>query len=268
MIGLFRSQRAPVQPEGAEAAQLARRLYTDLLISTLTNSIYEDPSMVPGLPQVYDDENRATGKDWPRTAHSMAGRARLNNLRDLVQQAIDERVPGHFIETGVWRGGCCILMKGVLAANGVTDRRVYVADSFAGLPPADPTKYKDAADDSFHTFKELAIPRSVVQHNSQRYGLLDDNVVFVEGFFQDTLPNLDAGPFAVIRLDGDMYGSTIVALENLYPKLSPGGFVVVDDYALPACREAVTDYRSAQGIDAKIEEIDWTGVWWRKPIRS
>jgi predicted O-methyltransferase YrrM len=90
----------------------------------------------------------------------------------------------------------------------------------------------------------------------------------VEGFFQDTLPNLDAGPFAVIRLDGDMYGSTIVALENLYPKLSPGGFVVVDDYALPACREAVTDYRSAQGIDAKIEEIDWTGVWWRKPVRS
>jgi O-methyltransferase len=74
---------------------------------------------------------------------------------------------------------------------------------------------------------------------------------------------------ALIRLDGDMYSSTIVALQSLYPKLSPGGFIIVDDYgAIPACKQAVTDFRSQLGIDEPIERIDWTGVWWRKQPAS
>jgi O-methyltransferase len=95
--------------------------------------------------------------------------------------------------------------------------------------------------------------------------LLDDQVVFVKGFFSDTLPQLDAGPFALIRLDADMYESTYVALKHLYPKVSVGGFIIIDDYgAIRACREAVDDYRSTANVDDPIHRIDFTGVWWQK----
>ena len=70
---------------------------------------------------------------------------------------------------------------------------------------------------------------------------------------------------SVLRLDGDMYESTIIALNNLYTKLSPGGFCIIDDYgAVPACAQAVNDFRSEHNIDTPLKEIDWTGVFWRK----
>jgi hypothetical protein len=192
----------------------------------------------------------------------MVGIRRLENLRDLVQQALDRDVPGHFIEAGVWRGGCCILMRGILAANGVADRRVYVADSFAGLPP--PRLDQDRGL-NFHTYSELAVSEAQVRENFKKYGLLDDQVVFVRGLFQDTLAALDVSSFALVRLDADMYESTYVALDELYPRLSPGGFIIIDDYgALPACRRAVTDYRAGRAISEPLCRADWSGVWWQK----
>src|SRR6185312_10604177 len=116
---------------------------------------------------------------------------------------------------------------------------------------------------ALHTVPELAIPLDEVRNNFDRYGLLDDQVVFVEGFFSETLPKLDEGPFALIRLDGDMYESTYVALEQLYPKLSVGGFVLIDDYGvLRQCRKAVNDYRAKYHIEDDIHQVDYTGVWW------
>jgi hypothetical protein len=196
----------------------------------------------------------------------MVGLERLKNLRDLMQSAIDQGIPGDFIETGVWRGGCCILMRGVLAANLVPDRKIYVADSFSGLPPPNPKDYPEDEGDMLYTCAQLAVPLEQVKANFAAYGLLDGNVVFVPGLFQETLPKLEAGPFALIRLDGDMYESTIVALNALYPRLSPGGFAIIDDYgAMKSCHQAVTDYRHWHRIDTPIQEIDWTGVWWQKP---
>ena len=249
-----------------DAVRRARDLYVDLLIRILANTIYQDPSLHPDLPHSFDAEARANGRDWPCVAHSMVGVARLASLALLVERTLDEGVPGDYIETGVWRGGCCILMRGVLAARGVTDRKVIAADSFAGLPPPKADLYPADADDRHGDVEELAVSLDQVKSNFERYGLLDDQVVFVEGFFADTLPRLEAGPFAVIRLDGDMYESTTLALEHLYPRLNPGGFVVIDDYgAVEGCRLAVDDYRRAKRIAEPMERIDWTGVWWRKP---
>jgi hypothetical protein len=105
-----------------------------------------------------------------------------------------------------------------------------------------------------------------VQANFARYALLDDRVVFTKGWFRDTLPTLPVEQIAVLRLDGDLYESTIDALVHLEPKVAPGGFVIVDDYGgIEACRQAVTDYRRSAGIDAAIHDVDWTAVWWRKP---
>jgi O-methyltransferase len=143
---------------------------------------------------------------------------------------------------------------------------VFVADSFAGLPPPKPDRYPKDAGSTFHSIPELAISSEEVKANFARYDLLDDQVVFLEGFFDATLPLLSKElRFSLLRLDGDMYESTIVALECLYPKLSVGGFCIIDDYgAIPQCREAVDDYRAKMGISESLHQIDWTGVWWQK----
>jgi hypothetical protein len=104
-----------------------------------------------------------------------------------------------------------------------------------------------------------------VKSNFARYGLLDDQVVFVKGYFSETLPQLDADALSVIRLDGDLYESTMDALKCLYPKLSRGGFCIIDDFsALTDCRNAVEDYRLEHGIDDPIQAIDYQAVFWQK----
>ncbi len=209
--------------------EIAENLYLDLLVSVLVNTIYEDPATnpwkKPRVVEPFNPDTRAIGSDWPTQAHTMSGTKRLRSLRELTQRALDDGVPGDFIETGVWRGGCCILMRGVLAANGVTDRKVYVADSFEGLPAPNEKQYPADTNWNLKGIPELAISLKTVQGNFAKYGLLDDQVVFVPGMFSDTLPVLSAGPFALLRLDGDLFESTHVALASLYDKLSPGGFV-------------------------------------------
>jgi O-methyltransferase/8-demethyl-8-(2,3-dimethoxy-alpha-L-rhamnosyl)tetracenomycin-C 4'-O-methyltransferase len=243
----------------------ARELYLDLLVKILVNTIYEDPSIHPHSTGPFQAELRTTGLDWPARAHTMVGLRRLENVRELAQRALDDGVPGDFIETGVWRGGCCILMRGVLAANMAKDRKVYAADSFAGLPAPNIEAYPLDAGWNFHQYKELAISLEEVKDNFSRYGLLDDQVEFVKGNFTDTLPVLEAGPFSLMRLDGDWYESTYVALDALYPKLSPGGFVILDDVNfLPSCGQAVGDYRHRHGITAPMHQVDWSASWWQK----
>ena len=244
--------------------QSPRDLYLDLLIKCLSNLVYGPPPADPWNDGLL---RRGFGPGWDRQspAHTMVGIRRLENLRELVERTIDLEIPGDFIETGVWRGGCCILMRGVLAAKGVHGRKVYAADSVRGLPPPKPALYPADAGDVHHMMPALAVSLGEVKANFDRYGLLDEQVVFVEGFFSETLPSLKAGPFALIRLDGDMYESTYVALEALYPKLSIGGFVVVDDYgAVEGCRAAVTDYRTRLGVREEFHQIDWTSIWWQK----
>ena len=243
------------------------KLYLDLLVKSIANTIYCDAPQDPWSGGAYKDEIRNEGKDWPSTAHTMIGLERLGNLRTLTEQVVREGIPGDLIETGVWRGGACILMRGVLEAYNEPGRRVIVADSFAGLPIAQPLKFPADKGDTHHTFKELAISLENVRENFSRYGLLDDRVEFLKGWFCDTLPTLRDRKFALIRLDGDLYQSTIEGLENLYDRVSPGGFIIIDDYgAIPACRQAVEDYRSAHNITEPMAKIDWTGVWWRKPF--
>jgi O-methyltransferase len=94
--------------------------------------------------------------------------------------------------------------------------------------------------------------------------LLDDKIVFLEGWFKDTLPNAPIDKIAVLRLDGDMYESTIQALDSLYHKVSAGGAVIIDDYFLQACAKEVTDFRNNHGIVAPLIPVDTYAVWWRR----
>lgn len=211
----------------------------------------------------YADRVEGRGS-WPVYADSMLGLRRMDNIQYCVETALENHIAGDLIETGIWRGGACIFMRAILAAYGVTDRKVYAADSFKGLPPPNLTKYPADQGDRHSDFPYLAVSREEVEERFKRYGLLDSQVVFIEGWFEETLPVAAIGPLAVLRVDGDMYGSTIVALENLYPKLSAGGFCIVDDYALRGCRQAVDDFRAKWNIHGPLNQVDWTGVYWQK----
>ena len=235
---------------GVDPGNTSAALYLDLMKLCLTDGIYGE------------DRGRTLPRSNPSIAHTLIGFERLDNLRFCVEGALKNEVPGDLIETGVWRGGATIFMRAILKAYGVEDRCVWVADSFEGFPPPDTEKYPQDEGDRSHTVNPNIIPSlDQVKDNFERYGLLDVQVRFLKGWFRDTLPEAPLDKLAVVRLDGDMYESTMDALVNLYPKLSVGGYLIVDDYGcFPACRQAVHDYRESHGVKEDIQSIDWTGI--------
>ena len=249
-----------------------RDRYLDLVERAVMNEIHGEPRLEAVLQTLatrlrHPWQTRGWRVFWPVKAHTMIPSARLSHLRGLVEAALREGVPGDLIETGVWRGGACILMRAVLAAYGVSDRRVFVADSFEGLPKPNAARYPADTGDKLFSFTELAVSEAEVRRNFAAYGLLDEQVVFLKGLFKDTLPALKDHRFALIRLDGDMYESTMDALTNLYDRLSDRGYVVIDDYGvLGSCRDAVHDFLDARGLHPTIEPIDEGAVWWKKGL--
>ncbi len=206
----------------------------------------------------------AAARNFFFTAHTMIGEARLDNIHYCLDTIIRDGIPGDLIETGAWKGGAAIFMRGYLSAHDIHNRLVWVADSFEGLPR--PTHEKDEGwDFSKDIFPYLCVSIEEVKELFERYDLLDDKVRFLKGWFCDTLPVAPVERLALLRMDGDLYESTMDALNNLYPRLSDGGFVIVDDFnALPQCREAVNDYRRDHGIADEIIPIDQDSVYWRK----
>ena len=272
------------------------KLYLDLLKKCLTCYIYDEEALMRfkpirigsraplhkrirsrfvswllGLKQLqlvqtvpYDPKNVQVGLGWPEVAHTMIGMKRLDNVQKCCEEVIKNNVPGDFIETGVWRGGATILMRAALKAYGVTDRTVWVADSFAGLPPPNAEKYPADKGDTHFTYDFLQVPLEKVQANFQKYDLLDSQVKFLKGWFSETLPKAPIQKLAILRLDGDMYESTMDGLNNLYSKLSVGGFLIVDDYGLEGCKRAIHDFRQTHNISDEIVDIDGQGVYWQR----
>lgn len=202
---------------------------------------------------------RLGGQDRPANGFTMIGIKRLMNIYDAIQNALDNNIPGSFIETGVWRGGASIFAAKLLEG---TDRKVYVCDSFEGLPPPDP-KFPVDNGQQLHKEESLRVKLEQVQANFARFNLLTDKVVFVKGFFDKTLETVK-DTFCCIRLDGDLYSSTWVALEQLYPQLSPGGFCIIDDWILNTAQAATKDYRAKHGIESPVVPIDGIGTYWIK----
>ena len=197
-------------------------------------------------------------------AETMIGLMRLENLQFCVEDVLKKNIEGDLIETGIWKGGACIFMRAILNEYEDKERIVYCADSFEGLPQPDPMYPKDE-NSSLHLWSELKINLEEVKENFKKYGLLDDQVKFLKGWFKDTTKNPSFEKLSVLRLDGDMYSSTWEVLENLYEKLSGDGYLIIDDYgAVPGCKAAINDFRRQNQIQEPIQTIDWTGVYWKK----
>lgn len=263
-----------------------RRLYLDLVKRCVLNLPYVDVELNPiqphgrfrslvlrafrqaGIQLAHarrgSYRRRIEGHDFSDVAQSMLSLKRLDNVQQCIETVLREGIAGDLMETGVMRGGTIILMRAVLKAYGVTDRVVWGADSFEGLPAPNPERFPADAGAAWHLRPLTEVGERVVQRNFARYGLLDGQVKFLRGWFRDTLPSAPLKSLAVLRLDGDLYESTMDAIVPLYPKLCRGGFLIVDDYDLPPCRKAIHDYRDREGIHDAIVPIDDAGVFWRK----
>lgn len=266
--------------------------YIDLMKKALTHSLWVertrsiDPSKMPrstkrlafaamtGVLKLFgfrivkeitpDPMRRTFGEDWPEYAHTMIGMKRLTNIEECIKTIISDNIPGDFIETGIWRGGAVIFMRAVLKAYAVNNRIVYAADSFCNIPKPDIDRYPADKNDICYQREFTAVSIEEVKQNFKLYDLLDDKVRFLQGWFKDTLPGAPIDQLALLRLDGDMYQSTMEALINLYPKLSRGGFVIVDDYAAEPCKQAVCEFREKEKITDTIVPIDnWSSFWRR-----
>jgi len=285
-VGIAASAAIRKNPGMDESA----RLYLDLLKKCLTFALWEETLLMPfdtakasapgdlvefdmGLRKLgyclarefpYRREIAWEGEGITYLGYTMIGMKRLANFQECIERAIEENTPGDILETGVWRGGACILARAVPKVRRVCERKVWLADSFQGLPPPNAEKYPLDQGDDLYLNPFLRVPVEVVQENFRRFGLLDDQVCFLKGWFKDTLPTAPVDRLCVLRLDGDLYESTLDALTALYDKVSINGFVIIDDYDGKGCRQAVTDFRHTRGIRDEIIPIDQHGAFWRR----
>lgn len=207
-------------------------------------------------------------KTWDKlspTALTMCGDKSLNQLIEALKTIEAEKIPGDYIETGVWRGGLPIIMRAFLESVNNKERTVWLADSFKGLPEDSEDPKDKAAHLLLGPIAHLTASRKQVEKSLEFFGLKDNQVKFLEGWFKDTLRTMPNTPLALVRLDGDYYESTRDAIVELYPKLSKGGYLIVDDYNLPlGCKRAIDEYRQQNGITDTIHKINSQAIYWRK----
>jgi len=231
-------------------------------INSLINTLAKKDLIITGVNE-QGVKQRETGQGWPINGYTMIGTKRLNNIQFCIESVVKNNVEGDFIETGVWRGGACIFAKAlfnILDKN----RTIWVADSFEGLPKPNDQLYPEDKGDDLYSIEQLRVSLEQVQQNFNRFNLLDKNVKFLKGWFKDTLKTAPITKIAIARLDGDMYESTMDSLINLYHKISPGGFVIIDDYGMiEACKKAVHDFRDKNGITEELINIDGSGYYWQ-----
>lgn len=198
--------------------------------------------------------------------HTMVGLSGLNNLERCAEQVFGEDIPGDFAEAGVCQGGAAIFLRALQVAFGQAGRCTWVADSFQGLPKSRTEPDVAAGMD----WSEPSQPRFAfhiegVRDNFVRYGLLDDRVFFLPGWFSESLPGAPIEQLAILRVDADLYESTRDVLQSLYDKITPGGFAIVDDYGgLATCRQAVDEFRKHRAITAPLHFVNFSCVYWRK----
>ena len=278
--------------------QFAGNLYIELLKKAITNSLYGWDDNAPPTPReladaqnaldrafskfgnmVTSEEHRDAARMLCMTPEQMVGTHRANakrahaltamsgveNLQRCVEAVIHDKIPGDLMECGVWRGGLCVFMAGLVKAHN-EDRQIWVADSFEGLPKPDPAvNLQDAVLHELLGANTLSVSLEEVQDTFRRYDLFDNCVRFLPGWFDQTIPSAPVERLAVLRIDADYYESTQTCLAHLYPKLAVGGFLILDDYGLPLGeRQAVDEYRQAHGITDRLEQVNNQEFFWRK----
>lgn len=260
-----------------EATNPMRTQYLKLMAETLTGINLRIPEYHrSNIEKPFDFDARSFGLDWPMYGYSMVGSYRLQNIHYLLLELEKNSISGDFIEAGVWRGGSCIFATAVMEAYNMEDRKVFVADSFQGLPPSSQSKDENKWIGLGNGFLEVS--QEEVALNFEAFGMLTPRVEFIEGFFRHSLPifrdsmRSRARQIAFARLDADMYESTMDVLFNIFEFIPIGGIIVFDDFfTVPEESQAAVQFWELHGLEENFHDIDGSGVWWRKsanpPVR-
>jgi O-methyltransferase len=206
---------------------------------------------------------------------SITSRPRILAVIDAVRYCVRAGIPGGFAECGVWRGGSIVAMIMTLQELGVSDRDIYLYDTFEGMtppteadtspidPPALET-WKEAEEGGHRAweyyFEEDVFNEDMVRENVLSTGYPEERVHFVRGKVEDTLPEHAPDQLGLLRLDTDWYESTRHELVHLYPKLTAGGVLIIDDYGhWDGSRRAVDEYFEREADPILLSRIDYTG---------
>jgi len=226
------------------------------------------------LHRGYEDEEKIKESIQLIRDHTMVTYDGLASLYNVVRYLEENKIQGSFIETGVCKGGSAAIMAIAAKKFGDSKRMIHLFDSFQGLPrPSLEKDYQDWMENDWGIKKEdfdgtLTATGALIAtledaqtavHALAKYPR--DYVRYHVGWFQDTVPQAvdEIGPIALLRLDGDLYDSTMVCLQNLYPRVIDGGFIIIDDYgALKGCRDACIDFFYKQGIRPFLHYVDGT----------
>jgi O-methyltransferase/8-demethyl-8-(2,3-dimethoxy-alpha-L-rhamnosyl)tetracenomycin-C 4'-O-methyltransferase len=256
---------AESSPPSAQSGPSAASAYLDLLKRAVNGYLQLGETISPGEYFV-DDAPRYVDGRWqvpPNcTPHTVLHRAQLDLLELIARDVVSRGVPGDFMEAGIWRGGAVIFLLGLVRILGL-DRQVIAADTFAGIPlseglTGDPVdQWSDRWEASREQF-DAAVAR---------YGLNDQDLHVIAGPIPESIEASGGlpGSLALLRIDVDSFESTRAALLELYPALSTGGAVIIDDWHLPGCFAAVAEYRAEQGITAPITEAAMNAYWFKSP---
>jgi len=256
------------------------------LLGGLNHAAFVDPNR--GATRDFSVRNQCLIRDWQSGATldncimKWDANERLLRVQDLYEKIRAAGVKGDLMECGVWRGGMTVYMKALTRAFNDKSRNVWVSDSFNGVPNAArqdsenlyevPQFVKDmdrrqwggsvlerGIDGQAKEKNILTVEHELVRDNFVRFGLLDDQVKFLPGYFNESLPEVSQHglkQLALLRVDGDLYTSTMDVLRNLYDFVSPGGYIVFDDYALPQSRRAIEDFFKLKGLDLDLLKTD------------
>ena len=226
-----------------------------------------DPTEKPVLPLDSDDDARNTFLAVQK--YTMTSPERVLALINAVIYVSKNNIPGDFIECGVWRGGSMMAAAITLKNIGVYNRDLYLFDTFEGMQKPTNEDVNLSGDDAETLLKQdpdkkniirAYAPLDEVKKNLYSTGYVRDKIHFIKGDVKDTVPVNAPQEISILRLDTDWYESTLHELLHLFPRLSPGGVLMIDDYGhWKGARKAVDEYISDNNIKILLNRIDYTG---------
>jgi O-methyltransferase len=199
-----------------------------------------------------------------KPAHTMVRNLNLINLYRMVRYINRSELPGAIVECGVWNGGSSAMMASACSDTGV-QRDFWLFDSFEGLPP--PTE-KDSPIERANYFRGWNKGSIIsVEQVFHKLDLPLDRVHFVKGWFEDTIPESAVPQIALLHIDADWYDSVTLVLNSLYERITPGGYVVFDDYKFwEGCTRAAHDFLDSHGVPrTALHRVGGMGAYFQKP---
>ena len=252
---------------------MMKRLFKAALGSLGYRIVRKTPTQTAAFPPDFTPQEQEVWRSIE--PYTMTSKERVVSLIRAVQYVERNRIPGAFVECGVWRGGSMMAVARTLLAAGTSDRELFLFDTYRGMSQAtdvDVDLFRRSAAPVLAELRKRPVeeqienelvaqcPLEIVRANVTSTGYPQDKLHFVEGRVEDTIPKYAPSNVALLRLDTDWYESTRHELIHLFPRLSSRGILIIDDYGhWQGARLAVDEYFERTREQVFLSRIDYTG---------